>query len=423
VTPELLDVVLEDGGRRAHPWATPFRKSATYLEELQMAVLLFPLDPAMPGLAELTGSEGTRLLEDRLPECRGGARIEAMTCELAHYKPLDRAVLKIRIALRGPLASESRRTVYAKFFADAHGAECSSKLEALWSATRGATWLRVPEPLGYDPGRGMMLMRAAEGEPDLTGWIQCIEQGEPLPEGLGAERLDRCALASARALRELQRSGVGSGTKRTFQHELARMKRDGELLLGDVRASRPALAASAAALLARLERLAPATERLVPAHGAFRHKQMLGNDLALTVIDWDGLCLANPALDAAAFLGRLSREPLRRPGAAPELARMASLFRGAFLEDQPEVAPDLDLYQGMELTEQVLRSFRHPDEESAAEIQSLAEAAAAMLDRVDAARKPVPRTFVLSKWLARTAASLALHLMDSVARIGNGGSH
>jgi len=387
-----------------------------------MALLLFPLDPTMPGLAEITGSEGARLVEAWLPECRRGARIEAIACELVHYKPLDRAVLRIRVTFRGPGAAEGRRTIYAKFFADEGGAECSGNLEALWSRTRGATSLRLPEPLGYDPERGMMLMGEAAGERVLVEWIKCIEADEPLPDGIGVEQLNRCALVSARALRELQRSGVRPENRRTFQVELARLKRDSGLLLGEVRKCRPELAERAVTLLARLERLAPASERLVPAHGAFRHKQMLGDDRTLKVIDWDGLCLANPALDAAAFLGRLSRAPLRRRGAAPELAQMAAVFRSAFLEDQPEVARDLDLYQGLEMTEQMLRAFRRPvfDEEAAEELFSLADAAGAMLDRVDVGRIRVPRAPGPSKWIGRTAASFALHVFDSIVQLVKG---
>lgn len=423
VTPEFLDEELGQGVPRAHPWAAPFRRSVAYLPELQMALLFSPLDPAMPGLAEVTCGGGARTIEPWLPECRAGARVEALECELVHYKPFDRAVLKIGVTLLGPGTGRSHRTVYAKLFSDEDGAECHASLAALWTATRGATHLRLPEPLGYDPQRRMLLMSEARGGRDLTEWIKCVEGGEPLPDGVGMERLDACALASARALRELQRSDVLPGTRRTFQDELGRSKRDGALLLEEVRKSEPELAASTTALLARLERLAPAHERLVPAHGAFRHKQMLGNDLGLWVIDWDGLCLANPALDAAAFLGRLGREPLLRPGAAPELERMAALFRSAFLEDQPEVAVDLDLYEGLEMTEQILRSFRRPayDRKRTEQVRSLAQAAGARLDRVEAARGRALKTGAV-RWLAHGAAASVLHLLDSFVRKfgGNG---
>ena len=64
----------------------------------------------------------------------------------------------------------------------------------------------------------------------------------------------------------------------------------------------PALAREIERVLEQLQTRVPHNERLVPCHGAFRHKQLVGNDQYLTLLDWDGLILANPALDAASFL-------------------------------------------------------------------------------------------------------------------------
>jgi hypothetical protein len=383
--PELTGAALEERGRalRDHPWAAPLRGLTAFVDELRLALLVFPLDPALPGLAELTGSAGARLLARTLPECRAGAEVQGIECELAHYKPFDWAVLRVVATLRGPRGS-AERTVYAKLFADDHGASCFQELTALWAASRNATALRLPEPLGYDAERRMLVMAEAPGERALTEWIKRLEHGDPLPAGVDPARLERCAVVAARALRELQAAPVRPELRRTFRFELARVKKDRDLLLGGLRSARPELAARTDALLARLEALAPRRERLAPAHGGYRHKQMIGDEHSLTLIDWDGISLASPALDAATFLGRLEREPRRRPGAAPELARMAGAFRRAFLEGRPALARDLDLYESLVLTEQVLRALRRPgdERETAEEVRSLAAAATALLDRV-----------------------------------------
>jgi aminoglycoside phosphotransferase (APT) family kinase protein len=233
----------------------------------------------------------------------------------------------------------------------------------------------------------MLVMSEAPGDRDLNRWIKCVERGEPLPAGVDPVRLERCARVVAVALRELQASGVRPELRRTFRHELARVKGDRDLLLGEVRKREPELAGLADALVARLETLAPAEEQLVPAHGCYRHKQMIGDEGALTLVDWDGFSLANPALDAATFLGRLCREPRQRPGSAALLDRMGASFRAAFLEGQPDLARDLALYEGLVLTEQVLRAFRRPGDarETVQEVRLLARAAEAMLDLVHAA--------------------------------------
>ena len=107
-------------------------------------------------------------------------------------------------------------------------------------------------------------------------------------------------------------------------------------------------------LLDRLVALAPDEEHLVPAHGAFRHKQTVGDEHTLTVIDWDGICLASPALDAATFLARLHKESWQEPGGAPEMERAASGFRRAFLELLPQASAQLALYEGLVLTGELL---------------------------------------------------------------------
>ena len=59
----------------------------------------------------------------------------------------------------------------------------------------------------------------------------------------------------------------------------------------------------------------------MPCHGGFRHKQLVGNDEYLTLLDWDGLTLAHPALDAASFLCRLRHAPITQPGKAQGTGR------------------------------------------------------------------------------------------------------
>jgi hypothetical protein len=382
-TPELRAATQERGrSLRAHPWTAPFREPAVHLESLGLMLLFFPLDPSLPGLADVTGRGGARVLSRALQPSRGEAGIERIDCELIHYKPFDRAVIKIRATLRDP--SEDSRTFYAKFFA---GDELESfrEYEALWSATRRATWLRLPEPLAYDPARRMLVMSEAAGERELNEWIRRIERGDPLPPGVGVERLEECARVAARALGELQRSGVRPKSQRMLRDDLERLKSDRDLLRGGALTSWPDLAAGADGLIERMELLARADERLVPAHGAYRHKQMIGDERSLTVVDWDGLSLANHALDAATFLGRLRREPSRRPGSTPELERMAMAFRRAFLDESPEAERDLDLYESLQLTEEVLRSLRrHEDgDDTVLGVRNLIGAADLLLQRVE----------------------------------------
>jgi hypothetical protein len=353
-----------------------------HFPELELALRFFPLDPALPALAELTGRRGPELLAAHLSECRAGARIERIDCALSHYKPFKRAVLKIRADFVQP--GPPARMLYAKAFADERGLRNHRDLSALWATVRAGNALKMPEPLGYDAALRVLFMSEAAGQRELTDWIKCLERGEPLPAGVSAQRLERCMIVVAQALAELQASGVRLARRRTFQQELVQLAKDRQLLRESAAALPARLVGAAEELLSRLEALAPESQELRPAHGGLRHKQMVGDEHDLGIIDWDGLCLADPALDPATFLGRLRQETLRNPGSAPDLERLAEIFRREVLARLPYLAPQrLALYEGLVLIESLLRSFRRPARGDGMEQQilSLARAVAGVLER------------------------------------------
>lgn len=369
---------------RSHPAVAPFRELVLFLEHLQLGLFFFPVDPSLPGLAEITGTEGGRLLAPFLPECGAGSEIERIECELRHYKPFNRAVLRVRATLAGRGVSRSERAVYVKAFDDDRGDACYRELAALWSVAQRSRFLRVPEPLGYDPDRRLVVMGEAPGERHLTEWVRCLKKGQPLPAEVDQARMERCFFVVANALRELQGCGLRPETRCAFPDELAGLRKE-YALLPDVEDGHPELLSRVETLLQRLESLAPEDEPLVPAHGEFRHQQLVGDERSLTLIDWDGFCLANPALDAARMLARLRRDFLKRPGGFPELERMAESFRREFLAAVPEAGAHLDLYEGLDLTKQVLDAFGSASrgEDTAAHIHLQATAAEALLDGVE----------------------------------------
>ena len=133
-----------------------------------------------------------------------------------------------------------------------------------------------------------------------------------------------------------------------------------------IRPGSPELARDIEHILERLQKCTPPHELLVPCHGGFRHKQLVGNDEYLTLLDWDGLTLAHPALDAASFLCRLRHAPITQPGNARALEGLAEVFRRAFLAREPEVSPhELALYETLVLMDLALRALRTRSVENA----------------------------------------------------------
>ncbi len=366
VSPDFLGPEIQSRCRaaRGHEAAAPFRRLCVYAKNLQMAVLLFPVDPGLPGLTEVIGPDGARLLAPHLEECRNGAEITGAAWELLHYRPSARCVVRVDLNLAKAHAHPWTRSVFVKVFGDDRAGIHWHNLRAVWEVSRRSQCLRVPRPLGYDAQHRLLILDAEPQKGDLAGWIEALANGEALPEGVGMARLERCMAQAAGTLSELQGCRCELTRERTYRGELARLHRDAAA----ARERHAELGPQIERLLDSLGAQPVDNETLVPAHGSFRHRMAIGGEDGLTLLDWDGLCLANPALDAANFLGHLRQGPLRRPGSASPLEHLAGVFRRAFVSSRPEVsAPQLAAYESLMLMERALRSLRRPEAGSAAE--------------------------------------------------------
>ncbi|MGH2510303.1 MAG: phosphotransferase, partial [Ktedonobacteraceae bacterium] len=94
-------------------------------------------------------------------------------------------------------------------------------------------------------------------------------------------------------------------------------------------------------LAQRLETLLPENYR--PAHGGFKASQLLYHDEAISVVDFDGFCLADPALDVGYFLAYLRPSGLwyGRQGMRTWFEMAADMFTTTYVEALHElgVAP------------------------------------------------------------------------------------
>jgi hypothetical protein len=355
LSPELLECCRAAQG---HPAVVPFARLAVYIPELHMGLQFLPVDLALPALLEATQPDGGRLVTPFLPECQNGMTLAQTHAELLHYRSGRRCVVKLTVQLPGATGDLHQRVVFAKLFADDRGAAIYRGMQRLWDVSRRSDCLRVPEPLGYDPERRMLVMAEALGKRDLNIWIKCLEKEQLLPPGADLGRLERSMAVVAQALNELHHSGIHPAKSLTFHDALTDARKDLEL----IRPGHPELARDIEHILEQLQMRMLQNERLVPCHGGFRHKQLVGNDEYVTLIDWDGLTLAHPALDAASFLCRLRHTPLTQPGKAQALEWLAEVFRHEFLAREPDVLPHvLAQYETLVLMDLTLRALRHPE--------------------------------------------------------------
>jgi hypothetical protein len=358
VGPEMLAEELAEACSlaRGHPMIRPFHEPSMYISEMGMAVVFVPVDGALPAMAEMTRNDCGEIVATALPECHNGTRVAHVDAELVHYKPANRSVIRMTAHLDGHVYGA--RELYAKIYADDQSQNFRD-VRMLWDAMGDCRYLKMPEPLTYDADRKMLIMTAAEGDRSLAAWFKCVEKKLPMPEGVSMTRLDTCLGHIAEALAELHAIDVPLSRRITFEDQLERLGKDIEL----VREQRPELADRFETLVNGVRDLgSDEGVRLVPVHGGFRHKQTIGDDhTGISIIDWDGLVLAHPAVDAATFTRQMRKSIPDDPEAAAGLTHIEEEFRRRFLATHPDVSErELARYEAVGLLELALRCFRRP---------------------------------------------------------------
>jgi hypothetical protein len=202
---------------------------------------------------------------------------------------------------------------YAKLFADRRGERMVAGGAMLWAAAqRGELDFAVPRPEWYDPTTRTLWQSRVPGDRARRTLARAI--------GAALASLAKAELAPRRVL----------GPDAVF----ARSARLGRALVRSV----PDAERDVAELLTRLRRAHSAAPRgpLAPVHGDPHPGQWLCDGSALGLVDFDGLALGHPELDAAAFVVALECEDPRR--VPIERVRAAFLAgyreRGGALDDR-----------------------------------------------------------------------------------------
>jgi aminoglycoside phosphotransferase (APT) family kinase protein len=113
----------------------------------------------------------------------------------------------------------------------------------------------------------------------------------------------------------------------------------------------PGLRERVEALTARLAREAPSGVPLVPAHGDFHVDQLIAGDGAIAVVDFDGLCVSAPALDAATYAADVVR------GRAADAVAVGEVLE-RFLAGFGERPAALDWYLAVAMLARVAHPFQ-----------------------------------------------------------------
>ncbi len=297
-------------------------------ETIGLSVQAFPADSGLPALAascDISSSQVFQAIEKAAQTQLQDAAwtLSAVVAEPVRYKPGNRCVIRYRLTLAHSRHGEHRHlTLFGKVYADPQQARSVQALQQrlydeqvakLGSQLVGQTYSAplLPRPLGIVDEMGLTFNEAVQptsaGEKMLTGTralqphLERDRGGEITSMSIPVEELRLTAAVLAR----LHTSAVqpAEGAPRTGAKEAKRARDRAALIASHNPAQAEETQRLARELAARLEAARPDSYR--PAHGGFKSSQLLFHSHQVFVVDFDGFCMADAALDVGYFLAYL----------------------------------------------------------------------------------------------------------------------
>jgi hypothetical protein len=270
------------------------------LPDLRLELHVEESDEALPALGTLVRpTRVARLLEPVLHEAGyDGARITTCDPVVVRYKPGSRCTVVVGLRYAGGAGPDP---VVVKTHQGDKGETAWAAMTALWQKPEG--WrdaVRLAEPLGYLREDRVLVQGPVPEELTLKDLARAaVVAGRPAD----LDRLRRELSKTAHALAAVHRSGVAYARTATLEDELLEV----ESVVQRLSLCVPQLAPAARPLLRALADGAAHAppDGAVPAHHDFRPAQVLLHRGGVGFIDFDGACMAEPALDLGRFRAKL----------------------------------------------------------------------------------------------------------------------
>jgi hypothetical protein len=272
-----------------------------------------------------------------------GWHLVSVKADVVRYKPSSRCVIRYALLVERTTAEgtlERHVTLFGKVYSDPERARTIlAELHQLYAEQAKTGQPILPRPVGAVETLGLILTEAVQSpegtEPDGLRTGLCALR--PLVvRGGGGEILDVAIPGedlriTAAALVRLHISTVlPAGAPRTGAKEAKRVRERAGLIAAYNPREAETAQRLAKQLGARMEVLQPDAYR--PAHGGFKASQLLFRSGLVFVVDLDGFCLADPALDIGYFLAYLRPSGLwyHRPGMRRWFEGSAATFVNAY---------------------------------------------------------------------------------------------
>ncbi|MGH2494342.1 MAG: phosphotransferase family protein [Ktedonobacteraceae bacterium] len=324
-------------------------------DAIGLSVQAFPADSGLPALAASCDISTGRVFSAIEQAARTYLQDEAWTlkevvAEPVRYKPGNRCVIRYRLILAHKPGEEQKHlTIFGKVYADPQQARSVQALQQrlydeqvakLGSSLVGLTYSTplLPRPLGIVEEIGLTFNEAVQpasaDEHMLTGTRALqprLERGQGGAISSISLPVEELRLTAA-ALARLHTSAVrpAEGAPRTGAKEAKRARDRAALIASHNAAQAEEVQRLAQDLATRLESVKPDSYR--PAHGGFKSSQLLFHNHQVFVVDFDGFCIADAALDVGYFLAYLRPSGLwyHSPGMREWFEGAAQVFTATY---------------------------------------------------------------------------------------------
>ncbi len=274
-------------GRRIGAQASP--GMPLHFRDLDLLLWVFPEDPAIPHLPEVSDPERVMayLPYASLPKgLDGKGDIKSVDVSVINYRPEIRCTTRYDLSWVA-IDQPQRLTIFGKTFRSAEGHDVFARSEYLWNRCSGVDEnVLFAQPLGYTSAV-------------QTQWQLGIE-GVPLCCAIGENNCDSYLRTVAKGLAMIHNSDLEGLPKWTLAEHLTEVEKKIEKL----RRAAPSLVEELNLLAQRIQRDAPNPSDipLRPMYWDFHVDQLLAQDGNVAFFDFDELAIGDPLQDIANFI-------------------------------------------------------------------------------------------------------------------------
>ncbi|MGZ4616076.1 MAG: ABC transporter transmembrane domain-containing protein [Actinomycetes bacterium] len=299
----------------------PWRQWAAVVRPANLALHPFPLDPGLPTLAHLVDVQAMADVLDRdVPQAAADRGAAAWRVDVVHHPRQGPCVLRYRLGpdVAGPVTRH--REVYGKAYPQGGSYSAAAALRSLQRAAGSASSpVRLPRPLAHCPELAVVLTEALPGLPRLPQALRTAfgpTNGEHVDRLPATRRLVAEIGTVLAALHRTPTQLLPSLPTRSLAEDMAE-------LIWEYDVVEPVWPEVAHAVSRRLRHHAglvgsSAAAAPVVCHGDFTPAQVLVGESGISLVDVDGACLGEPALDLGRFVAALEATAMKVGGGAAQ---------------------------------------------------------------------------------------------------------